>query len=225
MSSILVVEDEKAIREIQVAYLKQAGYDVKEAEDGDGAMELLEQNKFDLIVLDINLPKVNGFELCKKIRESSDVPIIIVTARTQEVDEVSGLEFGADDYIRKPFSPSVFLSRVRAILRRFDKKIIQIGELKIDSEKVIVWKNNKKIKLTSTQFNILFALASNPGKVFTRDEILVKTTKGLIGPDVLDRTVDAHIKSIRKKIEDSPSKPKYILTVIGKGYKFNEDLI
>jgi two-component system alkaline phosphatase synthesis response regulator PhoP len=150
----------------------------------------------------------------------------MVTARVEEIDEIIGLEVGADDYIKKPFSPAVFVARVKTLLKRFsdeDPKI-EIGDLEIDPEKMTVAKAGKKLKLTTTQFNILYTLASKPGKVFTRDEILDRAYDSSLPPDVLDRTVDAHIKAIRKLIEKDTKSPEFLLTVIGKGYKFNDDV-
>ncbi|MDQ6985983.1 MAG: response regulator transcription factor [Candidatus Dojkabacteria bacterium] len=219
---ILVVEDESTIREVEKAYLKRAGYIVVEAADGEEAISLFKKDKFDLIVLDLNLPKVDGVEVCKKIRESSKVPIIMVTARVEEIDEIIGLEIGADDYLKKPFSPNVLVARVQSLLRRLGSETIEIDDINIDAEKMRVQVNSEEVELTTTQFNILYLLAKNPGKVFTREEILNKAYDDILPNDVLDRTVDAHIKSIRKVIEVDTKNPKYILTVIGRGYKFTE---
>lgn len=221
---ILVVEDEQTIREVEVAYLKQAGYDVHEACDGEEGLEYIKSEDYDLVILDVNLPKISGFELCKRLRENSQVPVIMVTARIEEIDELVGLESGADDYIKKPFSPAILVARVKALLRRYDESAIEVGPLYIDPEKMLVKKGNSKLDLTTTQFNILFTLARTPGKVFSRDEILDRAYDNTIPPDVLDRTVDAHIKSIRKQIEDDTKNPKLLLTVIGKGYKFNDEI-
>lgn len=220
MQTILVVEDEASIREVEVAYLKQAGYKIIEAIDGQDALDKLINNKIDLVILDLNLPKIDGVEVCKKVRLESDIPIIMVTARVDEIDELIGLETGADDYIKKPFSPSILVARAKSILRRFDdQEAINVSGILIDPEKMLVQKGKKKIKFTTTQFNILYALASNAEKVYTRNEILDRAYDSSIPPDVLDRTVDAHIKSIRKKL-DKRNNQKYIETVIGKGYKF-----
>lgn len=220
---ILVVEDESSIREVEVAYLKQSGYSVLEAEDGKQALQLMKDNSIDLVLLDLNLPKLDGIQVCKDIRQKSNVPIIMVTARVEEMDELIGLETGADDYIKKPFSPSILVARVRSMLKRIGKNVIELSGLTIDPEKMLVFKSSEKIVLTTIQFNILYTLASNPGKVFSRDEILDRAYDDTFPPDILDRTVDAHIKTIRKRIEVDTSNPKYILTVIGKGYKFTEE--
>jgi DNA-binding response OmpR family regulator len=222
--NILIVEDEATIREVEAAYLKQAGYMIFEAEDGEKALEIVQEKQIDLVVLDVNISKINGFDVCRKIREKSNMPIIMVTARIEEIDEMLGLNIGADDYVKKPFSPNVLVARVRTLLKRVGGNAINIDELTIDPEKMLIKKGENIINLTTTQFNILYTLAGHPGKVFTRDEILNKAYNEFLPPDILDRTVDAHIKSIRKVIEEDTRNPRYILTVIGRGYKFNDKL-
>lgn len=221
MATILIVEDENAIREVIAAYLARAGHKVVEAADGKQALELFGNQKIDLVVLDLNLPEMNGIEVCKAIRQKSQVPIIMVTARIEEMDELIGLEIGADDYIKKPFSPNILVARVETLLRRLGDSALHINGLEIDPTKMTVFKNGKELKLTTTQFNILYLLARNQGRVYTREEILERSTPDFLEKDVLWRTVDAHIKSIRKTIEETPEKPQLIVTVIGKGYKFN----
>lgn len=221
---ILIVEDEESIREVEKAYLARAGYSVDEASDGEIAIEKFKNEKYDLVVLDLNLPKKDGIEVCKEIRKSSNIPILMVTARVEEIDEIIGLEIGADDYLKKPFSPNILVARVQALLRRMETKVIEIENLIIDPEKMLVEVNGKKAECTTTQFNILYLLAATPGKVFTREQIIERSNDETIPKDVLDRTIDAHIKSIRKLIEEDTKNPKYILTVIGKGYKFNDEL-
>ncbi|MCA9380889.1 response regulator transcription factor [Candidatus Dojkabacteria bacterium] len=221
---ILVVEDEDTIREVEKAYLQRSGYSVDDSCDGKSALDLFKKNKYDLVLLDLNLPEMDGVEVCKEIRKVSQVPVIMVTARVEEIDEIVGLEIGADDYIKKPFSPSVLIARVQTILRRTGHETIEFGDILIDPERMIINKKGKEIELTTTQFNILYTLAKRPGKVFTRSEILDYAYDETLPNDVLDRTVDAHVKSIRKAIESNPKKPRYLLTVIGKGYKFNDEL-
>lgn len=221
---ILLVEDEASIREVQKVYLEKAGYSIIEAEDGEIAIEYFKKYKPDLVVLDLNLPNKDGLEVCKEIRQLSKVPIIMVTARVEEIDELLGLELGADDYVKKPFSPSVLVARVQSLLRRIDDSKIEIENIVIDPDLMRIEKSGEKIELTTTQFNILYTLAKRPGKVFTREEILDKAYNESLPKDVLDRTVDAHIKAIRKNIEPDTKYPKYILTVIGKGYKFNDEI-
>lgn len=218
---ILLVEDEDLIREFEVAYLKKAGYEVIEAKDGKEALDLWYKDKYDLVVLDLNLPYIDGITVCKKIRAKSQLPIIMVTARAEEIDELLGLEIGADDYIKKPFSPAVLTARVKVLLRRNEAHTITIEDLIINPETMMVTLKDKEVRLTVTQFNILYTLAKSPGVVFTRNQILDKAyTNDSLPPDILDRTIDAHIKSIRKALEKDHADPKYIVTVIGRGYKF-----
>lgn len=221
---ILLVEDEAPIREVQKLYLEKEGYSIVEASNGNEAVKIFEDSNPDLVVLDLNLPEKDGIEVCKEIRSIANTPIVMVTARVEEIDELLGLEVGADDYVKKPFSPSVLVARVQALLRRIGERRIEIDDIIIDPELMRVEKGDDRIELTTTQFNVLYTLAMRPGKVFTRDEILDKAYDEVLPKDVLDRTVDAHIKAIRKKIEPDTKNPKYILTVIGKGYKFNDDL-
>lgn len=219
---ILLVEDEETIREVERAYLERAGHTVIEASDGEMALWKFKRAKMDLVVLDLNIPKKDGLEVCKELRELSNVPIIMVTARVEEIDEITGLEYGADDYLKKPFSPNILVARVESLLRRVGKQVLVVGDITIDPEKMEVTKKKKGLTLTTTQFNILYTLASEPGKVFTRDELIKHGYDDIIPRDVYDRTIDAHIKGIRKQIEADSNKPKYIQTVIGKGYKFND---
>jgi two-component system, OmpR family, response regulator BaeR len=219
---ILLIEDEDSIREVEKAYLKRAGFVVTECEDGEKGMEAFRKEKFDLVLLDLNLPGKDGVEICKEIRSFSQVPIIMATARVEEIDELLGLEVGADDYIKKPFSPNILVARVNSLLRRIGGEVIEIDSLRIDPEKMQATIDGIDIGLTTTQFNILFTMAKNPGKVFTREEILDRAYDDILPNYVLDRTVDAHIKSIRKALGDDPKESKYIITVIGKGYKFSD---
>lgn len=215
---ILIVEDEQTIREVEQAYLERAGFIVIEASDGKQGLELAKQEEPDLIILDLNLPSISGLEICKQIRRFSQVPIMMVTARVEELDELIGLETGADDYIRKPFSPGILVARVQSLLRRLGGDVLQIGKLEIDPQKMQVKESGEEIVLTTTQFNILYTLAKSPGRVFTRDQIMNEAYADKILHDILDRTVDAHIKSIRKSLGET----EYIVTMIGKGYKFND---
>lgn len=222
---ILLVEDEDSIREVQKLYLEQAGYIVDEARDGKEALTYFSKYTYSLIILDLHLPIVDGTDVAKKVREKSTVPIIMVTARTNEADELIGLNLGADDYVKKPFSPKVLIARVKNLLKRNgESEIIKAGKLTIDPEKMVIKKGKELIELTTTQFNILYTLAKRKGKVFTRAEILDYAYDATVANDVFDRTIDAHIKSIRKKVEDDTKEPKYVLTVIGKGYKFNDGI-
>lgn len=219
MYKILVVEDEASIREVIKKYLERAGFSVEEAASGEVALLKYNQH-IDLIILDLNLPNVDGIEVCRQIKRKVNIPIIMVTARNQETDELNGLQIGAEDYIKKPFSPKVLVARVQALLRR-PKEKPATGSLIIDEEKMLVKKAGKDINLTTTQFKILQTLASRPSKVFTRAELLASSGEEKRLKQAMERTIDAHIKSIRKLIEDDPENPKYIKTVIGAGYKYN----
>jgi len=216
---ILIVEDEASIREVIKKYLQRAGFEVAEAASGEVALLKYNQH-IDLIILDLNLPNVDGIEVCRQIKKKVNIPIIMVTARSQETDELNGLQIGAEDYIKKPFSPKVLVARVQALLRR-PKEKPAAGSLIIDAEKMLVHKAGKDINLTTTQFKILLALSSRPSKVFTRSELLACSGEEKRFRQAMERTIDAHIKSIRKLIEDDPENPKYIKTVIGAGYKYN----
>lgn len=225
MQKILIVEDESTIREVEKAYLERAGYKVDEASDGAEAVEKFKENSYVLVVLDLNLPKLDGIEVCREIRKTSRVPIIMLTARVEEFDEIIGLEIGADDYIKKPFSPNILVARINSILRRFkDESEIKIGDILINPERMEVKKDDKLLTLTTTQFNILFLLASHPGRVYTREQILEHLYIDLDSRYTMERTIDAHIKSIRKLLEADPRSPNYIITIIGKGYKFMDNL-
>jgi DNA-binding response OmpR family regulator len=217
---ILVVEDEPAIREVEIAYLNKAGYSTTEVTNGQEAVDAFHKRGADLAIVDINLPLLNGLEVCRRIRDVSTIPIIIVTARDGDDDEVKGLEAGADDYVKKPFNPNVLVARVQALLRRYGHRRIVCGELVVDPEQMSVTKGGEPIALTTTQFNVLVALASRPDMVLTRDQLIEQVYSDPAGHAIYDRTIDAHIKSIRKLVEDDPAHPHYIQTVIGRGYKF-----
>lgn len=222
--NILVIEDENSIREIETAYLQKAGYTIYEAETGTKALSIFEKTNIELVILDINIPEIDGITVCKTIRSKSQVPIIMVTARTEDADELIGLECGADDYIKKPFNPTVLVARVKALLKRTNSTTLSNQYITIDPEKQQVKVNNKLIELTTTEFNILVTLFKNPGKVFNRENIILKAYNDFDSSDILDRTVDVHIKNIRRKLKVEDDLPEFILTVIGKGYKFNDVL-
>ncbi|MBE2279927.1 MAG: response regulator transcription factor [Ignavibacteriaceae bacterium] len=222
--NILVVEDENSIREVETAYLKNAGFNVYEAENGSKALSIFEKTNIELIVLDVNLPEIDGITVCRRIRSKSNVPIIMATARTEDQDELIGLDCGADDYIKKPFNPSILVARVKSLLKRTSSSQIGNEYIKIDEEKQQVKVNDIIIELTTTEFNILLTLIKNPGKVFNRESIIIKAYNDYGSSDILDRTVDVHIKNIRKKMKVSNDLPEFILTVIGKGYKFNDSI-
>ncbi len=220
--TILVVEDEPSIREFEVAYLNDAGYKTIEAADGQAALEICREQQIDLAVVDINLPKLDGFAVCKTIRSSASViPILIVTARDSDEDEVKGLSMGADDYIKKPFNPNVLVARVQALLRRHDTtKQLRFNGLVINPETMLVIREGESITLTTTQFNLLLALAVRPRVVLSRAQLVDQIYSDPSSHFVYDRTIDAHIKALRQSMERDPKKPQYIETVVGSGYRF-----
>jgi two-component system alkaline phosphatase synthesis response regulator PhoP len=217
---ILVVEDEPSIREFEITYLRDAGYETIGARDGQAALDIFSEQKIDLAVVDVNLPKVDGFEVCKAIRSSSAVPILIVTARNSDEDEVKGLSIGADDYIKKPFNPNILVARVQALLRRHATKQLRFKGISIDPGSMSAIKGNVSIPLTTTRFNLLLALASHPGTVLSRAQLVDQVYSDPAGHFIYDRTIDAHIKALRQHIETDPKHPEYIETVIGSGYRF-----
>lgn len=218
---ILVVEDEVKIAEIVKAYLEKDGFTVVTAQTGDTAMSQLKEG-FDLIILDLMLPDMDGEDICRAIRQDSDVPIIMLTAKSEEEDRVTGLGIGADDYVVKPFSPRELVARVKALLRRIkgtrEVNSFNGGDLVIDSSRFEVIKKGKHVVLTPTEFKLLQCIADHQGQVFTRLQLV----NVILGYDFegYDRTIDAHIKNIRHKIEDNQRNPSYVKTVYGVGYKF-----
>jgi len=223
--NILVVDDEEQIINVLKAYLEKEGYNVYTAYSGKEALDVFHKNTIHFIILDLMLPDVSGEEVCKKIRLKSQVPILMLTAKAEEDNRINGLDIGADDYMVKPFSPKEVMAHVRAILRRVDRNSIKAdiiefnnGDLTIDFDKMEVKKQGNNLKLTPMEFKLLSILARNTGKVFTRDELVVKMQG--YDYDGFERTVDTHIKNLRRKIEDD--KNKYIVTVYGIGYKFME---
>ena len=223
---ILIVEDEPSIAEVVGLYLQRAGYQVSIAQDGLDAQKTIETRLPDLIVMDLMLPVINGFELTRWLREFSDIPVIMLTARRDEIDRIAGLEMGADDYVLKPFSPQELVSRVRAVLRRTSSKKATPGEkpityssMEIDPQTRLVTINDDEINLTAKEFDTLWLLAQNPRQVFTRNQVLEKVW-GI--SDYIDpSTVTVHIRRLREKIESDPSNPQHLLTVWGVGYKFD----
>lgn len=229
MAKILVVDDEDSIVTMLAYNLKKEGYDVVTAEDGEVALEKFESEKPDLLLLDIMMPKMDGYEVCRKIREKSNVPIIMLTARADEVDKVVGLEMGADDYVTKPFGNRELIARVKANLRRSDIAPVTnnekdgnnqvYGDLNIDFDRYEVTKRGEVINLTLREFELLTFLATQTPTIFTRENLLEKVWGYEYFGDV--RAVDVTIRRLREKIEDDPSKPKYIVTKRGVGYYFN----
>jgi DNA-binding response OmpR family regulator len=227
---ILLVDDEQPIQTLLSYPLRKDGYDVVQATDGQQALERFEEQPFDLVVLDLMLPKVDGLEVCRRLRSRSSVPIIMLTAKSEEIDKVVGLELGADDYITKPFSLREFSSRVKAALRRsemtqadehsVDERPLAIRELRIDFAKRSVRIRGKEAELTFVEFEILAALARAPGRVFTRDMLLSAVWGDSAYRD--PRTIDVHIRHLREKIERDAKDPEYLFTVRGVGYRFRD---
>lgn len=223
---ILIVDDEYKILEVLKAYLEKEGYEVITSLNGIDALDKYKNEYPDLILLDLMLPDICGEDLCKKIREESNVPIIMITAKIEEGNVINGLDMGADDYISKPFNVKQVVARVKALLRRTyitknnkdDILVFNNGKLKIDEEKRDVIVRGKEIILTNTEFCILQVLVNNPRRLFTRDELIAKT----LGDEneSYDRVIDSHIKNLRQKIEENTKKPEFIITVYGMGYKF-----
>lgn len=226
---ILLVDDEEAIQKLLTYPLQQEGYEIVQAMDGEEALEKFRQQPFDLIVLDIMLPGKSGIDVCREVRSESTVPIIMLTAKSEEIDKVLGLEIGADDYITKPFSISEFRSRVKAQLRRMQmsqlpsdvtREVMEVDKLRIDFLKRNVYLEGEKIDLTYKEFELLKTLVGHPGRVFDRESLLQLVWGDADFRD--PRTVDVHIRHLREKVEPDAHDPEYIFTVRGAGYKFRD---
>ncbi len=225
--TILVVDDEPKIVKLARDYLEKSGFRVIAAGDGNAALSTARRDKPDLVVLDLMLPGMDGLDVCRALRRESDVPIIMLTARSEESDQLIGLELGADDYITKPFSPRALVARVRAVLRRVQGGVrqpglIHAGDLKIDLEGHRIYLGEEPIHLTRNEFKLLAVMAQHPGQIFSRVQLL-EHLHG-IAYDGYDRSVDSHIKNLRRKIETDLTNPEYIQTVYGVGYRFNDDV-
>jgi DNA-binding response OmpR family regulator len=224
--TILVVEDEASIAEVVSLYLRRAGYNVLIASDGRQAMNMFDQQQPDFVILDLMLPEVDGLSLTRWLRDRSDLPIIMLTARREEIDRITGLEMGADDYVIKPFSPQELVSRVRAVMRRLgreqdaaeNERILAFDNLSVDPRSRVVTVKSSPVELTAKEFDMLYLLARHPKQVFTREQLLERIWGGAqyIDPG----TVTVHVRRLREKIEEDPSKPARLLTVWGVGYKF-----
>lgn len=229
-TKILLVDDEPKVLEVIGPFLEQEGFKVTTAMTGRAAIEAYEKHAPDLVLLDWMLPEMNGLEVCRELRKRGDVAIIMLTARTDETDRVLGLELGADDYIPKPFGLREMAARIRSVLRRVQPKeveeerkdVLHRGELTIDEEKFLVWKEDEEVVLTPAEFQLLVMLAKRPGVVYSRLQLLQAT----MGDAYMnyERTIDSHISHLRKKLETDPSNPRYIQTVHGVGYRFGDNL-
>ena len=227
-STILLVDDEESVQKLLTYPLERDGYRVVQARDGEEALARFGEHEVDLVVLDVMLPKLDGLEVCKRLRTTSAVPIIMLTARDDELDKVLGLELGADDYITKPFSIREFRSRVRALLRRAGlqraehdgRRRIEVGELMLDVERREVEARGEPVQLTYVEFELLRIIASHPGRVFSRRQLLEELWGSADYRD--PRTIDVHVRHLREKLEREPREPDHIQTVRGVGYRFND---
>lgn len=221
---VLVVDDEDRIRSIVRAYLEREGYQVLEARDGQEALDIVRKESPNLVVLDLMLPKLSGWDVCRQIRRESSVPVVMLTARDDVTDKVVGLELGADDYVTKPFHPKELVARIRAVLRRVQaappSQMLSFGDLTIDVERHQVRVAGRPIALTPTEFALLETLARHPGRVFTRLQLLERVQGEAF--EGYERAIDSHIKNLRQKLEPDARHPRYVLTVFGVGYKFAE---
>ena len=227
MSKILIVEDEESIAELEKDYLELSGFEVEIENQGDTGLVRAVKEDFDLLILDLMLPEVDGFEICKRVREVKNTPIIMVSAKKEDIDKIRGLGLGADDYITKPFSPSEMVARVKAHMARYERligsgqpanELIEIRGLKIDKTARRVWVNGEEKTFTTKEFDLLTFLAQNPNHVFTKEELFSKIWDMESIGDIA--TVTVHIKKIREKIEFNTAKPQYIETIWGVGYRF-----
>jgi DNA-binding response OmpR family regulator len=230
-ATILVVDDEKKIVEIVKSYLEKDGYRALTAVNGTEALRLLQENQVSLILLDLMLPDLTGEEICRKVRESSDLPIIMMTAKIEEENIIHGLSIGADDYVTKPFRPRQLMARVAAVLRRSglagdgtpqkQDRVYFFGSLTVDTEKKRVTKGEQPLSLTPNEYKILALLISRPQKIFTRDEIIEAINNDYDG---IDRNIDVQVSNLRKKIEDEPKSPRFVISIYGMGYRFGDEI-
>ena len=227
MSRILIIEDETSIAELEKDYLTLSGFDVDIIHDGENGLKAAMSGEYDLLILDLMLPGVDGFEICRTVREEQNLPIIMVSAKKDDIDKIRGLGLGADDYMTKPFSPSELVARVKAHLARYDRlvgfqaarnEVIEIRGLKIDKTARRVWVNGEETQFTTKEFDLLTFLAQNPNHVYSKDELFRQIWNMESVGDIA--TVTVHIKKIREKIEYDTSNPQYIETIWGVGYRF-----
>lgn len=223
MTRILIIEDEEPYREATSYMLQREGFEVLEAADGVSGLSEFEREGADLVLLDLMMPGMSGTEVCKRIRQQSNVPVIMVTARDSEIDKVVGLEIGADDYVTKPFSHRELVARIRAVLRRGNDvdlmpEVMEVGDVRMDSDRHEVTVNNEPVKLALKEFELLELLLRNAGRVMTRDQLIDRVWGMNYVGDT--KTLDVHVKRLRSKIEEDPSKPVKLVTVRGLGYKY-----
>lgn len=224
---ILIIEDDRNTAALVATYLQREGFATLEVHDGAEALDTVQREKPGFVILDLMLPGMDGWEICRELRKSSDVPILMLTAREEEIDRVLGLSMGADDYVVKPFSPRELVERVKAILRRVrsipapKSEVLQHDGLTLDPEKHRVTVDNRALALTAVEFKLLYALMRSPGRVQSREELLNRLYDH--GESVIDRVVDVHIGKLRQKIGDDPNAPRYIHTVRGFGYRFADE--
>jgi DNA-binding response OmpR family regulator len=226
MKTILVVDDEPKIATLARDYLEHAGFAVLTASDGTSALATIRQRRPDLVVLDLGLPGLDGLDVTRELRRDSTIPIVMLTARDDELDKLLGLELGADDYLTKPFSPRELVARVRAVLRRADRppdaaETIRAGDVVLDLPRMRAEVGGTAVELTPTEFQVLATLAARPGRIFTRAQLL-DALHG-VAFETYERAIDSHIKNLRRKIEPDPRRPRYVLTVYGIGYRFADD--
>jgi DNA-binding response OmpR family regulator len=224
--TVLIVEDDRNTAALVAAYLEREGFSTVVVHDGGQAIRVAGECSPVFVILDVMLPNVDGWEICRALRKDSEVPVLMLTAREEEVDRVAGLAMGADDYVVKPFSPRELVERVKAILRRSrptsrPAAILSFDGLELDTEKHKVAREGRPVMLTSSEYKILQALMSSPGKAFSREELLDQCYRR--GEVVIDRVIDVHIGKLRQKIEDDPARPRFILTVRGHGYRFSDE--
>lgn len=223
MATILIIEDEPELLKVLRSYLEKAGFEVTTAARGDTGLSTWERHRPDLVLLDLNLPGMDGLDVARSIRRKANTPIIMLTARVEEADQLVGLELGADDYITKPFSPRIVVARVRSLLRRAEPaepngQVLRVADLEIDLGAHTVTRAGQDVELTATEFNLLATLAAHPGRAYSRLQLLEASQGSAY--EGYQRSIDAHIKNLRAKLEPDPRNPQYIETVFGVGYRF-----
>ena len=225
MKTVMVVDDEPKIVQLARDYLEHAGFAVVVAHDGKAALAAARSHKPDLVILDLGLPELDGLDVARTLRGESNVPIVMLTGRSEESDKLVGLEIGADDYVTKPFSPKELVARVRAVLRRMDRprsetEIVRVGDVTLDIPRMRTTIGDRGVDLTPTEFQLVATMAREPGRVFTRAQLL-DAVHG-VAFESYERAIDAHVKNVRHKLEPDPARPRYLLTVYGVGYRFAE---